>query len=368
MTDARRKKLAEIIVNYSTEVKEGDWVVILAEDLIAEPLVNDLVEAVLQAGGYPTPYFTSEQALETFLRNASEEQLQWPMPLRKFVASEANVLITVWAARNTRFKAGIDPARLRTDRLGQREFIEAYARRTASGELRWAGTQFPAHAFALEADMSLRDYEDFVYRAAHADEADPVQHWRKVHKDQQRLVDWLEGKKDVVVRSPSADLRLSIEGRGFVNGDGKKNMPCGEIFTSPLETSAQGWIEFSFPAIYLGVEVEGVRLEFKDGKVVHASAKKNEDYLHKMLEVDEGARYLGEFAIGTNHSIQRFTKSILFDEKIGGTIHLAVGRGFPEIGGTNHSTLHWDMICDMRQDSQILVDGELFYQDGQFQI
>ncbi|MEW5870991.1 MAG: aminopeptidase [Chloroflexota bacterium] len=368
MSDPRSKKQADILVNYSTEVRPGEWVVILAEDLVAEPLVNDIAEKVLQAGGYPTAYFTSERILETALRTGSEEQLSWPVPLRRFIASQANVLITVWAARNTRFKGGVAGSKVRAERAGQREFLEAYSQRVASGELRWAGTQFPCDAFALEADMNLHDYEDFAYSAMHADQEDPVSHWRQVHSGQQRLVDWLKGKKEVVVHSPSAELRLSIAGRTFINGDGKKNMPCGEIFTSPVEDSVNGWVEFSFPAVYLGREVEGVRLEFEDGKVTQATARKNEDYLHQMLDSDDNARYLGEFAFGTNTSIQRFTKSILFDEKIGGTIHLAVGRGFAEAGGKNFSTLHWDMICDMRQQSEVLVDGELFYKDGKFQV
>jgi aminopeptidase len=181
-------------------------------------------------------------------------------------------------------------------------------------------------------------------------------------------VDWLAGKKQVTVKGPNADLSLSIEGRTFINADGEKNMPSGEIFTSPVEESAQGWIRFTYPAISSGREVEGIELEFKDGKVVSARAEKNEEFLLTMLDTDESARYLGEFAIGTNYGIKKFTKSILFDEKIGGSIHLAIGFGFIEAGGKNQSAIHWDMICDMRDDSEIHVDGELFYKNGQFKV
>jgi aminopeptidase len=172
----------------------------------------------------------------------------------------------------------------------------------------------------------------------------------------------------VVVRGKNSDLKLSVEGRTFINCAGDKNMPDGEIFTGPVEDSINGWVRFTYPAIYRGQEVDGVELEFKDGKVVNAKANKNEAYLMAMLNMDEGARYLGEFAIGTNYGIKRFTKSILFDEKIGGSMHMAVGAGYPETGSHNKSALHWDFICDMRDDSEILVDGELFYKNGEFKV
>ena len=214
--------------------------------------------------------------------------------------------------------------------------------------------------------MSLGDFEDFVFRATFADQDDPVACWQQVHDEQERMVRWLAGKKSVVVRGPNADLTLSIDGRSFINSDGDQNMPSGEIFTSPVEDSANGWVRFTYPAISWGREVEGVRLEFQNGRVIKASATKNEDFLLKMLEADEGARTLGELGIGTNYGIQRFTKSILYDEKIGGSFHLAVGTGFPEAGGTNQSSVHWDLICDARDGTEIQVDGELFYKDGKF--
>jgi aminopeptidase len=241
-------------------------------------------------------------------------------------------------------------------------------RRSAEGSLRWVGAQYPCPAYAQDADMSLRDYEIFVYSATFADRDDPVAEWQKVHDDQQRIVDWFRGKEMLTVKSPNADLSLSIEGRTFINSDGKKNMPSGEVFTGPVEDSANGWVNFTYPAIRGGREVEGVRLEFENGKVVKATAEKNEAYLLSQLEADEGAKYLGEFAIGTNYGIQQFTKSILFDEKIGGSFHMAVGAGYPETGSVNKSSIHWDFICDVREDSEIRVDGELLYKDGQFQI
>jgi aminopeptidase len=227
---------------------------------------------------------------------------------------------------------------------------------------------FPTNAFAQDAEMSLEEFEDYVYRTTYADTGDPIAAWQAVHDRQQRLVDWLKGKKDVVVKGPNVDMTLSIDGRTFINSDGKHNMPSGEIFTGPVEDSVNGWVRFTYPAVTHGREVEGIELRFEDGRVVEATAEKNEAFLLSQLDTDPGARYLGEWAIGTNEMIDRFIRNILFDEKIGGTIHMAVGAGYPETGSQNKSAVHWDMICDMRDGGQILVDGELFYDSGEFRI
>jgi aminopeptidase len=227
-------------------------------------------------------------------------------------------------------------------------------------------TNYPCQALAQEAEMSLTDYENFVYQATFADQVDPVQHWRNIHDEQERLVSWLEGKKTISIRGLQAELTLSINGRKFINSDGDQNMPSGEIFTSPVEDSVNGWAYFSYPAVHQGTVVEGVRLEFQHGRVVNASAEKNEPFLLKMLDTDKGARFLGELGIGTNYGITRFTKNILYDEKIGGTFHLALGSGFGEAGGGNESSIHWDLITDATKEIEMHADGELFYKDGRF--
>ncbi|MEW5873074.1 MAG: aminopeptidase [Chloroflexota bacterium] len=367
MSDVRRKNLAKILIHYSLGVKPGDWVIV-SGDLVAAPLINDLVEQILLAGGHVDTVFASDEIMGTELRVATEEQLRWTSPLISFAAEHVDAFIELFGASNTRSLSRIDPAKQRARKQGQRPYLETFMRRYAEGKLRWVGSQQPCQAFAQEADMSLRDYEDFVYKSTFADQEDPVAHWLKMRDEQERLVQWLKGKQEVAVRGPHADLRLSIEGRAFINECGENNMPGGEIFTSPVEDSAQGWVEFTYPAITGGREVEGIRLEFEAGKVVRASAEKNQDYLLTMLETDEGSRFLGEFAIGTNYGIQEFTKNILFDEKIGGSMHMALGRGFPEAGGQNHSAIHWDMICDMQKESEIVVDGEVFYKDGKFRV
>ncbi len=363
--DPRTQKLAQILVNYSIQVKPGDWVVVNG-NVLALPLVNEVVRAVLEAGGHPNVLLSSDELNETSLRYSSEEQLKWVSPVARLIYEKADATIGINATANTRALTGIDPQKQAIRQNARRDLTQLFMERAAKGELRWVGTLYPVPAFAQEADMSLREYEDFVYGATYADQDDPVAKWMEVHNRQQRLVDWLKGKDRVEVRGPNVDLTLSIKDRVFINADGEKNMPDGEIFTGPVEDSVNGWVRFTYPALRGGMEVDGVEFRFEAGKVVQATAKKNQEYLLTQLDSDEGARYLGEFAIGTNYGIQKFTKNILFDEKIGGTIHMAVGAGYPETGSKNRSAVHWDFICDMRDDSEILVDGELFYKNGEF--
>ncbi len=366
MSDPRQTNLANILVNYCVKVQPGQWVAVLGS-VIAEPLINQIQDKIVQAGGYPTIQFFSEALDESFMRSASEDQLKWISPLSELIYSKADAVISVWATRNVKSHSQIPAERSRIQQLSAQQLMQVFSQRMAAGSLKWVGTQYPCQSYAQEAEMSLWEYEDFVYSATLADQPDAVSAWQKVKQNQQRYADYLRGKKDIRIRSPHADLHLSIEGRDFLNDGGESNMPGGEIYTSPVENSANGWIEFTYPAIEDGREVTGIRLEFADGKVTRASAQKNEDFLLEMLEVDAGARYLGEFAFGTNYGITHFSKSLLFDEKIGGTIHLALGNGFPEIGSKNTSSLHWDMVCDMRS-GEITADGEVFYRDGHFVI
>jgi aminopeptidase len=367
VADPRVVKLAETLVHYCTAVQLGNWVLVRGH-VGALPLVEETLRQVARAGGNPTVLLEADTLPEILLREASEAQLGWISPLDELMAERLDVLIGIQAASNTRILTGVDPARQQVQERARRRILNTYMERSAAGAHRWVGTLFPCPAYAQEADLSLADYESFVYAATFADQPDPVARWQEVHDTQQRLVEWLKGKDRVEVRGPHVDLTLSIAGRTFINSDGKRNMPSGEIFTGPVEESVNGWIRFGYPAIRGGREVEGVELEFRAGKVVRATAAKNQDYLLSQIASDEGAAYLGEFAIGTNYRIQRFTKSILYDEKIGGTVHVALGAGYPETGSRNRSAIHWDFICDMRRESEIRVDGELFYKDGYFVI
>jgi aminopeptidase len=245
--------------------------------------------------------------------------------------------------------------------------MKRFFERAAAGELRWCGTQVPCHAAAQDAEMSLSAYEDFVFKAGMLHLADPAAAWRRVSERQQRLVDYLNGKKEIRFVTPQGtDLRAGVEGRRWINCDGHENFPDGEVFTGPIEDAVEGTVCYSFPAVHDGREADGIRFTFRGGKVVEASAAKGEEFLIAMLDQDAGARVLGEIAIGTNYAIERYTKNTLFDEKIGGTFHAAVGSSYPESGGKNDSALHWDMVCDLRRGGQIFVDGKLISENGRF--
>ena len=367
MADPREEKLAKLLVNYSVSVQPGDNVLIMGY-LKARPLLIEIYREVIRAGGHPFVSWQDSAMQEIFFKEGNEEQLtKIPAPF-KLVVESYDCMISLWGSDNTRNLSNIDPAKLQLNSQAEGELSKIMMKRSAAGEVRWVGAMYPTPAYAQEADMSLSEYADFVYGTCYIDKDDPVAEWNRIHDEQQKLVDWLDGKQKVRVKGPNADLTLSIAGRKFINSDGHHNMPSGEIFTSPVEDSANGWIRFTYPAIYASREVEGIELRFENGKIVEASAKKNEEFLLSVLDTDEGSRYLGEFAIGTNNGIKQFTKSILFDEKIGGSIHLAVGMAFPEANGKNESSVHWDMICDMRDGGKIWVDDELFYDSGDFVI
>ncbi len=367
MTDPRIEKLADVLVNYSVAIQPGDKVE-LCGDVLAAPLLREVYARVLQAGGHPQLEIFLPGINELLYRYASDEQLQYISEPERLIYNTYDASINVTGEENTKALSNVDPAKVALRSQGRTELMQTFMRRSAAGEYRWVSTLFPTNAYAQDAEMSLSEYEDFVYGACMPDLDDPVGYWLRFSAWQQKIVDWIKGKEHVYVIGPETDLRLSIAGRTFVNADGKNNMPSGEVFTGPVKDSAQGHIYFSYPAIYMGREVTGVRLWFEDGKVVRASAAKNEDFLLKTLDTDDGARYLGEFAIGTNKGITRFTRQILFDEKIGGSIHLALGAGYPQTGSKNESAIHWDMIADMRDGGEIWVDDELLYKDGEFAI
>jgi aminopeptidase len=365
MNDPRITKLADVLVNYSTSVQPGEWVGVLG-DLGALPLVRAVYEAVVRAGGNPTLMLSDEVMARQFLRLANDEQLTWLDPSQDLYYNQADVYIRMLANQNTRAMTNIDPKIVQKMQAARRPWLETRMRRASEGAMKWVGTLFPTEGLAQEAGMSLEEYTDFVFSACFADKDDPVAEWRKMGAMQDEKINWLKGKKAVKLQGPNIDLELSIDGRIFINACGERNMPDGEIFTGPVEDSVMGWVKFTYPSIVQGRAVEGIELKFEQGKVVQASAQKHEDLLFTQLDADAGSRYLGEFAIGTNFGIDKFTGQILFDEKIGGTVHMAVGLGYPDTGSKNKSSVHWDMICDMRTDSTIHVDGDLFYKNGQF--
>lgn len=366
MPDPRVCKLADVIVNYSLGVKPGQ-VVRVGGTPLAEPLLVELYRAVLQAGGHPLLRVSIEACEEMELKLASDQQLDYVSPIALHEMQAVDAYIGVWSEQNTRLMSNIDPNRIARQSRARRPIMEVMMKRAAEGKMRWVGTQFPTLACAQDAEMSLREYEDFVYSAGLLDQPDPVAAWRALSEMQQRMVDYLNGKKHLRVRGANGtDLQMSIEGRRWINCDGHENFPDGEVFSGPVVESVEGMIHFSFPGVHNGREVQDVRLTFKDGKVVDASAGKGEDFLFSMLDMDEGSRFLGECAIGTNYGITKYTRNTLFDEKIGGTVHFALGAGYPETGNTNESGLHWDLVLDLRTGGTIEVDGQTISTDGRF--
>lgn len=370
MADLRVQKYAKILVEHSTRVKSGDRI-LLEGTTAAEPLLRELYIQILEKGGHPhlmmalpgTMPFSQD---EMYLTYASDAQLDFVPTFYKLAYEQFEGRVRIHSATNTKGTSNIDPAKIQRRSKATAVITEAQFRRGADDSFKWVTTLFPTEGYAQDANMSLKEYEDFVFGAVHANEEDPIKFWNEVRQKQQSAVDFMKGKNQVVLRGPNVDLTLSVKGRTFMNSHGVHNMPDGEIYTGPVEDSVNGWVKFTYPANYGGTSVEGAELTFSNGRVTSAKADKNQDFLLKTLESDEGSRFLGEFAIGTNFDIQQFTGNILFDEKIGGSFHMALGAGYPETGSKNKSSIHWDMICDMRTDSEILVDSELFYKNGQF--
>jgi len=365
MTDPRVTGLARVIVRYSLDLQEGQTFVI-SGGAAAEPLIQALYEETLEAGAHPVLDVSLEGTQEAFFRLAGDAQLDWVSPQAAWAFEGADARIRILSDTNVRELSSVPPERQTRRQKVMHPYLSRMMERSAEGSLRWNVTLFPTNAYASEASMSLRDYEDFYYRSCLVDQPDPVDAWIKASAETNRLAEWIEGREEVHIQGPGTDIKLNVSGRHFKPADGKYNMPDGEFFTGPVEDSAEGEITFHLPASYAGREVAGVRFRFKEGKVVDATADRGEDFLIETLDTDDGARYLGELGIGTNFGISKGTGEILLDEKIGGTVHLAVGQSYPETGGVNESAVHWDMICDLRQGGSITVDGEELQRDGKF--
>ena len=365
MVDPRVERLAELVVNYSLEVGEGQVVRIDGFD-VAAPLALAIYREALRAGAHPYTNLTLGGLHELLVKHGSDDQLEYVSPTqwREIEALDAHV--TIWSEVNTRSFGGLDERRHGALIAAQRALSNRRWERIAAGELRWCGTLHPTNGHAQDADMSLRDYETFYFAACHADTPDPAAYWRSLSSTLNARAQSLAAVRELRILGPDTDLRVGVGGRTWIAADGKYNLPDGEVFTSPVETDTEGEIRFTFPAIFSGREVEDVRLRFEGGRVVAAEASRGEAYLRELLDLDDGARMLGEVAFGLNYEIDRFTRNILLDEKIGGTMHLALGAGFAQAGGANTSALHWDLICDLRREGEVLADGERVWKDGSF--
>jgi aminopeptidase len=352
-------KFARLLVGYSITAQKGETIAVDGPS-VAEPLLSAVYEELLRAGAYPLLRMTPGSAVQAFFELAHDHHLDQVPPFETALAKAMHGSIRVMASTNTRALSAIDPSR--QTRL-------AKARRAVRRILlakKWSLTLFPTEAYAQDAEMSLRDFETFVIKANFLDRKDPVAEWNKLETFHQKLIARLKNADEIRIVGPDTDLRMSVKQRTFISSVATHNVPSGEIFTGPVEESVEGHIAYDFPVCEGGREIDGIRLVFRNGKVVDAGATKNEKYFLAMLDMDPGARRLGELGIGTNFGIQQFIKNILFDEKIGGTVHLALGESYAETGGVNKSALHWDMIKDLRKGGAIYVDGKVFQKNGQF--
>jgi aminopeptidase len=366
MRDPRVARLANLIVDYSLGLEAGKVLRIDAAP-VAAPLATELYRAALAVGAQPYVNLELERLPELMVAEGSDEQLDYVSPIAKAEVELVDAIVTVWAESNTRALSRADPERHQRLIASTQQLAKRRRERLAAGELDWCGVLFPTEGHAQDAEMSLSEYERFVFRACHVEEdGDAVAHWRGLREELHGRAEALDNARELRIVGRGTDLTVGVEGRRWSAADGRLNMPDGEVYTSPVETVTEGEISFDFPALFYGREVADIRLRFEAGAVVAAEAARSGEYLDALLELDDGARRLGEVAFGLNYEIDRFTQNTLFDEKIGGTMHIALGSSFHDLGGRNDSVLHWDLVCDLREDGEVYADGELVWRAGCF--
>ncbi len=353
MKDPRVEELARILIQYSLEIQPHEVVMIRTSEL-GKPLALAAYERALDAGAHPMLGVYFEEAERLHLERGADHQIDYLSPIRLFEARKIDAFLHIAAPANRRLLSGVAPVKISRRRVATRPVSEIIVQKK-----RWVLVNFPTQALAQEAEMSLDEYEEFLFGATNID-------WRAMDRLQERFKKKLDRAVKIRIVGADTEISFAIRGRQAVICNGKRNMPDGEIYLSPLERSASGHVRFEFPAIYNDREVSGIRLVFRRGQVVEASAEKGEDFLLAMLDTDAGARFVGELGIGLNYSIQRFTRNILFDEKMGGTIHIALGQSYKKAGGKNRSAIHWDMIKDLRSGGKIFLDEECIFIDGRF--
>jgi len=368
MVDSRVEKLAKLCVHYSVNVKSKEKVLIQG-NVSASPLLHEIYNECLRCGSYPTlyPLLDFQNEMFTFFKFAKDHQLKHVSPFTKFLYENIDVRISVLSETNPKSLTNIDSKKIGKLMASRKEIVEIIDRRYAEGKLRWTLLPYPNNAQAQEAAMSIEEYEDFVYRSCFIHKKNPIAEWKRIDSQQERICNFLNKASQIRIVGEDTELTFSVKGRKWINCNGKLNMPDGEVFTGPVENSVEGNIRFTYPGIYAGKEVEDINLTFKGGKVVKASAAKGDELLKEVLRI-KGAERVGEAAIGTNYGIRKFTKNMLFDEKIGGTIHMALGNSYAESGGLNKSAVHWDILKDMQKNGEIYADGKLFYKNGKFLI
>ena len=370
MTDPRLTKWADTLVHYSLYLRSDEQVLIRVDEA-AIPLAKEVYRAALSVGAHPHVQLLVDGLDEIFLTTATDRQLEWVSPIKQFEYETMDALCAIVAPSNTSALSGVGADKqARAQRAGS-AIRKSLFERTAEGRAKWSLTLYPTQGAAQNAKMSLADYEDFLFRAMLLDRDDPAAAWKAFSREQQRYVDYLNRVETLRFVARDTDISMRVGGRVWVNSDGHKNFPSGEVFTGPLEDSVNGQVRYTFPTAHLGHEVDDVRLTFENGRVIKAEAARGLEFLETMLNTDEGARTLGEVAIGNNYGVQRYTRNTLYDEKIGGTFHLALGNAYPETGAKNVSAVHWDMVCDMRPEAgggAVYADGVLIHENGQWKI
>ena len=363
------EKLAKIAINYSLEVEKGHQVLITGPDFSQELFLAVNIE-ILKAGGHPVFHPRIEGMREIFFKYASEEQLLYVNSIEKACHKDFDRIIQINGNYNTRRFSNAEPEKIAkfSGAPERKKLKEIFEKKSTNGEIKWVIVPYPCQADAQEANMDLFSYTEFINKSLFLDKENPVEEWRKIQKKQDSIIEYLKKVENIRVIGEDTDLIVGVKNRKWINSSGQTNLPDGEIFTSPIEDLTNGHIRFTYPGIYYGKEIEDIYLEFKNGVVIKAIAKKGEDILHEILKV-ENANRIGEFAIGTNYGITKFTKNMLFDEKIGGTLHCALGLGFDECGSKNMSSIHWDILKDMRvPGSKIIADNKVIYEEGKWKI
>ncbi|MFX1499770.1 MAG: aminopeptidase [Promethearchaeota archaeon] len=363
------EKLAKLAINYAVKIEKGDRVFITGPSL-AKELFQALYKETIKAGGYPLSFPLIEGIQELKYKYSSEEQLAYIDPIQKTIIEEFDSYIVIFGDYNTRKMSLVDPKLLAIAQgsPANREIWDILSRRMSIKELKYLVLPFPCHALAQEASMDLFSYFEYVKKSLHLDKEDPVKEWLRIEKEQESICDKLKGTDKIQVIGENTDLTMSVKGRLWVNCSGHENLPDGEVLSAPIENSVNGHIQFTYPGIFQGKEIQNICLEFNDGKVIKSSADKGEALLQELLKI-ENADIIGEFAVGTNYDITKFTKNMLFDEKMGGTIHCALGAGIEEAGSKNKCGIHWDILKDMKlPGSKILADDKVIYEEGKWKI
>ncbi len=360
-------KIAKLLTKHCADIKKGN-VVLIWGSVETIPLINEIYREVLKnTDGHPIIKIDVPGQEYIYYKEAKDHQLDYKNPFDLFLVSNIDVAIRLKTSANTNELSNISSKKIQRAELAQIDVWQTFSRREGAGELNWIVFPYPSQGMAQQANMSKEEFEDLIITTCFLDKPDPIAIWKELEQKEEKYVDYLNNVDKLHIIGKGTDLTLSVKGRKWISHYGKRNLPDGEVFTGPIEDSLNGIISFTFPSKFRSKPIEDIMLKFKDGKVVESTATKGQEILKEILKIP-GAKRVGEFAIGTNYEISKFVGEILFDEKIGGTIHMALGNGYPETGSKNRSVIHWDLVCDMRKEGQILADGKEIYRDGKFVI